>query len=216
MKLRARARYACVDAYFIVDPCLYHATTLSSPHSRFFLFFSFSECDARSNAVNPWQFRTRGRRVLAHPRTPTHSVTHSYALIHSPIHSHSPADARQAQMSATASTLEAEIDLLEKDIIDATDKERGLLALLSHLGSDSDSADPAAIAELERQLAATRAELDRLESALIHKMAKRSQRAKVRCLIVVGICEVFGQPLTRLDFSSTLFLPASTAVIYST
>jgi uncharacterized small protein (DUF1192 family) len=119
-------------------------------------------------------------------------------------------------MSATASTLEAEIDLLEKDIIDATDKERGLLALLSHLGSDSDSADPAAIAELERQLAATRAELDRLESALIHKMAKRSQRAKVRCLIVVGICEVFGQPLTRLDFSSTLFLPASTAVIYST
>jgi hypothetical protein len=210
--MRAKARYACVDAYFTVDSCPYHATTLSSPHSRFFLFVSFSECDALSNAGK------FGRAVVACSHTRAHLLTRSLTLMHSFTHqfTHIPPLTQQAKLSATASTLEAEIDLLEKDIIDATDKERGLLALLSHLGSDSDSADPTAIAELERQLTATRAELDRLESALIHKMAKRSQRAKVRCLIVVGVCEVFGHPLTRLEFSSTLFLPASTAVIYST
>ena len=87
-------------------------------------------------------------------------------------------DYRQAD-SGTASTLETEIDLLEKDVVEATDKERGLLALLAHLSNSGDEGDPQAIAELEGQLEATRVELDRLEAALIHKMAKRSQRAKV-------------------------------------
>ena len=108
----------------------------------------------------------------------TRSITHPYFPLTCVILGSTDAHCEQAKLSGIA-TLEAEIDLLEKDVVEATDKERGLLALLSHLGTDNGSADPAAIAELERQLEATRAELDRLEAALIHKMAKRSQRAKV-------------------------------------
>lgn len=74
--------------------------------------------------------------------------------------------------------LEAEIDLLEKEIVEATDKERGCMAMLEHLSKDPD-ADSEAVAVLEQQLQAAKGELDIMEADLIHKQSKRDQRAKV-------------------------------------
>jgi septal ring factor EnvC (AmiA/AmiB activator) len=74
--------------------------------------------------------------------------------------------------------LEADIDLLENEIMDATDTERGCLAMLDHLAGDP-GADPAAVAALEQQLGAAKAELDKLEADLIKTQSKRDQRAKV-------------------------------------